>query len=269
MARRIFISYASADAPAVNALATDLKSAGHDVWVDRRLEGGQDWWAEIVTAVRRCDLFLLALSPAAIQSSACDLERRWASDLRRPILPVLVDVRLKAEHQKPELSRLQWIPYRAGDPAATAELLNAELLNVVGAMPAAPGLPSPSPDPPAAPASSTARELPIGQDGLPMAVSVHELTRTARLIRLRVEWGILEAHHGWVTDQVLWHGDQLDLTPVLVPGDRRYIFSVPLTHHYVLEGNLRCRRWKIFSLYLSKAHRDFYEFDPGPGGTWG
>jgi hypothetical protein len=156
-----------------------------DVWVDRRLEGGQDWWAEIVTAVRRCDLFLLALSPAAIQSYACDLERRWAGDLRRPLLPVLVDVRLKAEHRKPELSRLQWIPYRTGDPAATAELLN-----VVSAMPAAPGLPSPSPDPPAPPASSTARELPIGQDGLPMPVTVHELARTARLIRLRVEWGM-------------------------------------------------------------------------------
>jgi hypothetical protein len=41
-----------------------------------------------------------------------------------------------------------------------------------------------------------------------MAVSVHELARTARLIRLRVEWGM---------------------------------------------------EWT----------RNFYEFDPGPGGTWG
>jgi hypothetical protein len=262
MARRIFISYARADALAVSTLATELKSAGHDVWVDRQLEGGQDWWAEIVTAVRRCDLFLVALSPAAVQSTACDLERRWAGDLLRPILPVLVDARLRAEHQEPELSRLQWTPYRAGDPAATAGLLN-----VVGAMPSAPALPSPLPNPPAAPRSSAARELPIGRDGLPMPVTVHEEVRTARRIRLRVawgvEWGIFEARGGWRADQALWHGDRLELTPVRVPGvvDDRYVFKVPLTHDYDVEGNLRCRGQKIFSLYLTKGERTFYEFD--------
>lgn len=262
MARRIFISYAGADAPAVTTLATELKSAGHDVWVDRKLGGGQDWWAEIVTAVRRCDLFLVVLSPAAIQSTACGLERRWAGDLLRPLLPVLVDVRLRAEHQEPELSRLQWIPYRAGDPAATAGLLN-----VVGAMPAAPALPSPLPNPPAAPRSSTARELPIGRDGLPMPVTVHEEVRKARRIRLRVswgaEWGIFEAQREGGIAKALWHGDRLELSPVLAPEvvDDRYIFTVPLTYDYDLEGNLRCRGRKIFSLYLSKGERDFYEFD--------
>jgi hypothetical protein len=263
MARRIFISYARADASAVSTLATELKSAGHDVWVDQKLEGGQDWWAEIVTAVRRCDLFLVALSPAAIQSTACGLERRWAADLLRPILPVLVDVHLRAEHQEPELSRLQWIPYRAGDPAATAGLLNA-----VAAMPAAPAFPSRLPDPPPAPSSSTVRELPIGRDGLPVPVTVHEQVRTARRIRLRLEWGaewgIFEARRGWNLDtQALWHGDRLELTPVRVPGvvDDRYIFEVPLTHDYDIEGNLRCRGWKIFSLYLTKWPRTFYEFD--------
>jgi hypothetical protein len=71
-----------------------------------------------------------------------------------------------------------------------------------------------------------------------MPVTVHELARSAWLIRLRVEWGvewgILEAHQRWMTDRVRWHGDQLELTPVLVPGDR-----------------------------------NFYEFYPGPGGIWG
>ena len=106
-----------------------------------------------------------------------------------------------------------------------------------------------------------------------MAVTVHELARSARLIRLRVEWGtewgILEVYQRWITDQVRWHGDQLELTPVLVPGGRRYYFTVPLTHHYELEGNLRYRGLKIFSLYLSKGDRNFYEFDPGRGGSWG
>ena len=43
-----------------------------DVWVDARLAGGQDWWNTILEAIRKSDLFVLAVSESALASEAAD-----------------------------------------------------------------------------------------------------------------------------------------------------------------------------------------------------
>src|SRR5689334_14025170 len=53
--RRLFISYARRDAPAVNDLHRDLARADHQVWLDRKLEGGQRWWDEILKEIQKCE----------------------------------------------------------------------------------------------------------------------------------------------------------------------------------------------------------------------
>jgi serine/threonine kinase PknH len=87
---RIFVSYAREDEHAVNALVVDLAEAGHEVWWDRSLSGGQDWWATILEQIRSCDVFVIAVSPPSMASSACGSETLYAAALQRPILPIMV-----------------------------------------------------------------------------------------------------------------------------------------------------------------------------------
>jgi TIR domain len=84
---KIFISYARNDAVIVRQLHRDIGTAGHNAWFDGRLEGGQDWWQQILERISNCALFVFAVSPDSIQSRACGAELEHAVALRRPILP--------------------------------------------------------------------------------------------------------------------------------------------------------------------------------------
>src|SRR5262245_27367673 len=45
----VFLSYSREDSEKVDKIVSDLKSAGHDVWIDRSgIDGGQAWRKEIV-----------------------------------------------------------------------------------------------------------------------------------------------------------------------------------------------------------------------------
>jgi hypothetical protein len=87
---RIFISYSREDEGAVNALVADLADIGYEVWWDRSLRGGQEWWATILEQIRGCRLFIIAVSPTSMASAACASEIWYAAALWRPILPVMV-----------------------------------------------------------------------------------------------------------------------------------------------------------------------------------
>lgn len=67
---RVFISHASPDTPFAERLATDLRSAGADVWIDAtHLAGtGGDFLARISRALSDRDVLVLVLSPAAVAS---------------------------------------------------------------------------------------------------------------------------------------------------------------------------------------------------------
>ena len=83
MGKKIFISYASETDAEVTILAEHLKSGGHDVWRDSRVLIGQAWWDEILSAIRDRDLFVFAVSNAALESTACTLEFEYARRLDR------------------------------------------------------------------------------------------------------------------------------------------------------------------------------------------
>src|SRR5262249_26457442 len=88
----IFISYNRKDREAVTQLAADLEELGHDVWFDRELTttGGQKWWANVLEQIRRCDIFLFALTPGSLASDACQREYHYAYSLNKPIVPVML-----------------------------------------------------------------------------------------------------------------------------------------------------------------------------------
>ena len=62
----VFLSYARDDADAVGQLHRRRRTSPPLAWFDRELSGGQVWWDEILTQIRSCSLFVIALSPASV-----------------------------------------------------------------------------------------------------------------------------------------------------------------------------------------------------------
>src|SRR5438105_1357697 len=89
--RRLFVSYARRDREILQPLLDGIGRLSFSVWVDRRLEGGQAWWEEILAQIRGCDGMLVPISPALLDSEACTSERGYARALRKPIVPVLIE----------------------------------------------------------------------------------------------------------------------------------------------------------------------------------
>ena len=85
-----FICYAREDSEFVLALASDLKSAGVNVWLDQwDIPRGADWDYEIDKALYDCRHFLIVLSPEAVDSEEVRGELRAALNERKRVVPVL------------------------------------------------------------------------------------------------------------------------------------------------------------------------------------
>lgn len=70
----VFLCYSRRNLEVVRELARDLEGAGHRVWFDQELTGGQNWWDHILAEIRACDIFVLVLSPETQDSTACTRE---------------------------------------------------------------------------------------------------------------------------------------------------------------------------------------------------
>ena len=69
----IFLSYAREDRASAQNLARVLESAGHSVWWDRHLDGGEEFSAEIEAALGQSDVVVVAWSKESVKS-------RWVRD---------------------------------------------------------------------------------------------------------------------------------------------------------------------------------------------
>lgn len=77
--QEVFLSHASADAAFATALAEVLRDHGIPVWYSRTdIRGAQVWHDEIGRALKRCDWFVVVLSPAAVASMWVRRELRRA-----------------------------------------------------------------------------------------------------------------------------------------------------------------------------------------------
>ena len=86
---KIFVSYARVDKPYCIRIIETMHA--HDVWYDQRLYAGQEWWKEILRRLDWCDLFIYLLSPDSVASRYCRRELEIALQLKREIVPVLID----------------------------------------------------------------------------------------------------------------------------------------------------------------------------------
>lgn len=68
MANHIFISYAREDQDYTRKLADHLHQRGFDVWVDDRIDFGDDWWDTIVENLRASDALVVVMTPESHKS---------------------------------------------------------------------------------------------------------------------------------------------------------------------------------------------------------
>lgn len=144
----IFISYNHQSEAIVRNLAKDIEALGHVVWFDHELSGGQAWWDRILAQIRECDIFAFVLVPEALNSTACIREYKYAADVNKPILPILVSEEVSTNLLPPALSKIQFVDYRKQDRNSAFLLARS-----IGSIPPPEPLPDPLPEPPEVPLS--------------------------------------------------------------------------------------------------------------------
>ena len=145
---KVFVSYGREDTGVAGTVTEDLRELGHEVWYDRELTGGQNWWHSILQQIRDCDLFILILTTSSLESQACAREWNYAASVRRRILPVLCSPDVKVNLLPPALSELQFVNACAQDKKAALALMKA-----LNHLPDLAPLPEPLPPEPAIPTS--------------------------------------------------------------------------------------------------------------------
>jgi formylglycine-generating enzyme required for sulfatase activity len=89
---RLFISYARVDKPLCKQVHEHLEAV-HEVWYDKRLHAGMDWWQEIQERLEWCEGFVYLLSPESVKSEYCQKEYAIAVESGKHIFPVLIQAR--------------------------------------------------------------------------------------------------------------------------------------------------------------------------------
>ena len=124
--RELFLSHATGDSSFADALAEVLRRHGIPVWLGRtNITGSQQWHDEIGAALRRCDWFLVVLSPASVESMWVKRELAYALQQRQyesHIVPVLLTP-CDYERLSWTLSLYQIVDFTGGLEAGCRELL--------------------------------------------------------------------------------------------------------------------------------------------------
>lgn len=88
----IFVSYSREDIDLVYPLADKIRLLGYDVWTDvTGIVGGSVWHTEIEKALIQCDVVIVMISYASMKSEWVRKEVLHALDLKKNIIPVLID----------------------------------------------------------------------------------------------------------------------------------------------------------------------------------
>ncbi|HTQ20079.1 toll/interleukin-1 receptor domain-containing protein [Mycobacterium sp.] len=120
---KVFVSYSRQDEVAVTALVADLDRGNLDVWFDKELRGGDAWWTEILEQIRKCEVFLFALSDSALRSKPCRSELGYARELNLPILPVQIGE--VSSYRIDPIFSVQGIDYRDASAATGFALMGS------------------------------------------------------------------------------------------------------------------------------------------------
>ena len=84
----VFVSYAHADKPIVYECMNWLRNNGVDMWYDEGIPPAGEWVEEIATAIKGSRLFLVFISPHAVDSRYVRSEVGYALSLDKDILSI-------------------------------------------------------------------------------------------------------------------------------------------------------------------------------------
>src|ERR1019366_418797 len=108
MSNKTFFSYSRADSEFTRKLATDLRNAGADLWIDQLdIQPGTRWDQEIEKALKEAETVLVVLSPNAVASNNIMDEISYALENNKRVIPVIIK---KCEIPF-RLKRLQYIDF--------------------------------------------------------------------------------------------------------------------------------------------------------------
>lgn len=149
---KLFVSYRSTDRSFVNQLVSDLEEMEHKLWYDQALEGGQNWWNNILEKIRWCDALVFVMTPRSLESTPCQREYTYANELKRHIIPVQIVKGIDLPMLPVILQERQIIDYSDRNADAILKLSRA-----IRNLPSPPTLPVPLPRPPEVPISPLAK----------------------------------------------------------------------------------------------------------------
>jgi hypothetical protein len=161
----VFLSYASEDRKAAQALRDALPAYGLEVWYDESgLDGGDAWDQKIRRQIRECDFFMPVISAQTEVRPEGYFRREWRLAVERTqdmaddhtfILPVVIDDTAQAGARVPEkFLAVQWMRVPGGQPS---KALEARCRRLVAGEQAAPASSRRSPEQPAAVRAPAAR----------------------------------------------------------------------------------------------------------------
>jgi len=130
----IFLSYASEDREAVQAIRDALPSLGLDVWYDEsELGGGEAWDQKIRRQIRDCDSFMPIISARTESRHEGYFRREWRFSVERTLdmaddhvflVPVVIDDTVSETARVPEkFLTVKWLRLPDGKPNPAFEAL--------------------------------------------------------------------------------------------------------------------------------------------------
>ncbi|MCY3908366.1 MAG: TIR domain-containing protein [Anaerolineaceae bacterium] len=131
---RIFISYRQAESSAFASLIEarlNIAAPEAGVFIDKLLEGGEEWERRIEREIRKRDTFILVYGKTTHESTMIRKEIAWARESDSRIIPVLHNGYTGEENYPEELSGIQWIAVET-ESAENYELAILKLLNTLG-----------------------------------------------------------------------------------------------------------------------------------------
>ena len=86
----VFLSYSREDHERIEPLAAALERAGHDVWWDRHIAGGEEFSGAIEKALESADVVVVAWTATSVKSAWVRDEAAAGRDSRR-LVPITLD----------------------------------------------------------------------------------------------------------------------------------------------------------------------------------
>src|SRR6516225_7084102 len=135
----VFLSYASEDRSAAQALKESLLALGLDVWYDESgLDGGDAWDQKIRRQIRECNFFMPLISAQTDARPEGYFRREWRLAVERThdmaddhlfLLPIVIDDTTQARARVPEkFLAVQWTRAPGGQATGSLAALCRRLL---------------------------------------------------------------------------------------------------------------------------------------------